>query len=174
MPHFGMLLDQRVEVARLADHHFAAHNRLNAVMRRRIVRQDSLPGKAKRDDLAPARRVGLELRQYPRPDEHHLIAWSAGLAERASRLHLEQPVWQRVEKVGKAWFKPRRNQCFAQRCDLPRRLCSPTRHSRSPVLDDTPLQRNVPAGMKIGSPARSLPSRPRTPKSRPAATGNAP
>src|SRR4051812_31521088 len=65
----GMLIDQRIEVASLADHDFAANDRLDSVLCRSAPRQDPFAGEAQRNDLSAARRVRLEFGQYARPDE---------------------------------------------------------------------------------------------------------
>src|SRR4029078_2066019 len=50
----GMLIDQRIEITRLADHPLAAHDGLDTVKSRSLARQDPFAGEAERDDLAAA------------------------------------------------------------------------------------------------------------------------
>src|SRR6185369_7033455 len=75
----GMGIDDRIEILRLADHHLALDDGLNAVTGGPVARQDSFAGEAQGYDLAPARPVSLVFRQYSGSDEHHFIALSAGV-----------------------------------------------------------------------------------------------
>ena len=57
----GMGIDDRVEVLGLADHHFAADDRLDAIFGEPVARQNAFAGETQSDDLPPAGRIGLEL-----------------------------------------------------------------------------------------------------------------
>src|SRR5438552_18878403 len=105
-----MGFEQRLEVARLADQHLAADNRLNAILRRAVARQDSLAGEAKREDLPAPRSIRFVFGQDARAHEHDFVARRARLAEWAPWLHLHGPVRHLVEAGGETGLQPRRDQ----------------------------------------------------------------
>ena len=135
--HLGMLIDQRIEVSRLADHDLAANDRLDAVMSSTRPRKNSLAGKAKRDDLPAAGRVRLEFREYSRTHEHDFVARAARLTERPSRLDMQNSVRNRIQQVGQTRLQSRGDQGLPKRCSLSRRfrcaelaISSPPRNGR--------------------------------------------
>src|SRR6476661_3073699 len=141
--HFRVLLNQWVEVACLTDHDFAANYGLDAIVSGARSRQDTLAGEAKRHNLAAAGRIGLELRENPRPDEHDFVPRTAGLAKGPPRFNLDDPVRNRIQHVGQTRLQPRGDQSLAQGYSLPRRFNAPTRHLFSPKTDYALTQRRL-------------------------------
>ncbi len=111
---FGILFEQRIEVARLPDHDFAANDGLDSVMSRAVAREDAFAGEAQRHDLAPSRCIGLELGEDSGPNEHDFAARGARLAERPPGLDLDDAVRDGVEQVCEAQLKTRRDQSLTE------------------------------------------------------------
>jgi hypothetical protein len=105
----GMSVDDRVEIGCLSDHHLAADDRLDAIFGRTAAGQYAFTREAQGDDLPPARRIRLELRQDTGTDEHHLVARRTLLSERPPRLNQNNPVRDIVEKIGEMGLEPRGN-----------------------------------------------------------------
>ncbi len=131
--HFGPGIDDPVEVLPPADHHLAADDRLDAVVRAALAGQDSLAGKAQGDDLPPPGAVGLVLGEDSGPHEEHLVALGARLAEDPARLDLDVPVRDVGKLAGQPGLEPRLHQRFAQRRSRRGRLGPSTRHPDLPA-----------------------------------------
>jgi hypothetical protein len=97
--HFRVRIDDWVEVLRPSDHHFASDNRLDPVVRETVARENPFSWKAQRDDLAPPRRIRLELRHDARTHEHDLVSARTGLSEWPPRLDLNDAVGHVVEQA---------------------------------------------------------------------------
>src|SRR6185437_14213449 len=125
----------------LPDHYLASNDRLDSELRGPVAGQDSLTGKAKRDDLTAASGVGLELRENARTDKDDLVTRRARFAERPPGFHLDDAVRHSVQQLGETRLKARRDQRLAQSHGFRGRPCSPTRHVPLPRGDDAPAKR---------------------------------
>src|SRR5439155_23469699 len=118
-----------------------ADDRLNAIFGDAFARQDALAGEAQRDDLPPARIVGLELGQDPGADEHDFVALHARLTERSARIDLDNSMRNFGEHAGQTGLQARGDQSLAQGNSWRRRLYAPTRQDLSPRAKDASPQR---------------------------------
>ena len=123
-----MRIHDRIEVFGLPDQHFTSNNGLKTIFRNAVARENSFAGKAKRYNLAAARIVRLELGQNPGSDEHDLVAWNSGFAERPSRFDLHGPVRHVCKQIGLLGRKARRDQSLLKRNARSGRLRPASRH----------------------------------------------